>query len=206
MGFFDSATNLLTGGSEAAAGAGLNKLTAGQDFLSNIYNTTATQEQPFIQTGQNANSTLSNILLGGDTSAMQPFFNSSTYQFPLQQGLQQISNNNAAKGLSNSTAALRNAGQYTEGLASQGFQQFISNLMGLNTSGQQGIATQAQTGVGIAAPYANLTTGAADAAGAKAAAPWQALDSSISGAASLGNSMQGGSSFLSSLLPLLMAA
>lgn len=185
MSLFGSITNLITGGSGAAAKAGGNAISAGQNWLNNIYQTTATQENPFITNGTTANQTLSDILNGGNTNAMQPFFNSSVYQFPLQQGLQAVNNNQAALGLSNSTGALKNAAGFTEGFASQNFQSFINNLMGLNSSGQQGISTQAQTGTGVAPSYTNLTGQGANAAGASAAAPWAAGSSLLGNVGSI---------------------
>lgn len=175
MSFLGSITNILTGGQGASGKANAGVNAAASDWLKSLYDKTGTQEQPFIESGQKSNKTLMDILLGGDTSAMDPFFNSSVYQFPLQQGLQQIGNNQAAKGLSNSTSALRNAGQFTEGLASQNFQQFIQNLMGLSNAGQQGIATQVGAGTGVAPALGQVAGNQGQAAGQSASAPWAAL-------------------------------
>lgn len=172
MGLFDDFTNVLTGGQQAAGNATAGVNSAANSFLQSIYGNAQTQENPFITSGTTANNTLSSILNGGNTSAMQPFFNSSTYQFPLQQGLQQISNNQAAQGLTNSTAALKNASQFTTGLASQDYQSFINNLLSLNTSGQQGIATQAGAGTGISSAVGNVANNQGNAAGQSASAPY----------------------------------
>lgn len=189
MGFLSSilspVTNLLTGGSQAGSQAASNTLGQGQNFLSGVYNTAQQNLQPYQNTGATANATLSNILNGGNTNAMQPFFNSSTYQFPLQQGLQSIQNSQAAKGLGNSTAALRNAGGFTEGLASQNYQNFINNLMGLNTSGESAASSLGAIGGGIGQSYGNLTGQLANNQAIKAASPFAGLSSLLGGVGSI---------------------
>lgn len=174
------ASSVLGSKAQSAAGkANAATNAAASDWLKELYSNTGEQEQPFIESGTTANKTIMDILTGGNTSAMDPFFNSSVYQFPLQQGLQKIGNSNAAKGLSNSTAALRNAGEYTQGLASQNFQQFLNNLFSLNTSGQQGIQTQTNAGAGVSGAMASIAGNQGQATGQAASAPWTGASTAI---------------------------
>jgi hypothetical protein len=89
-----------------------------------------------------ASNALAGLLgIGGDPAAAQQGFQnylgSTGYQFQLGQGLQALTANNATKGLLNSGSALKGAEQYGQGLASNYFQQYLSQLGGLGNMGLQ---------------------------------------------------------------------
>lgn len=124
------------------------------------------------------------------------FENSPGYQFAVQQGTQAINRQAAASGGAYSSTTLGDIGQYVTGLASQNYQNYVNNLMGLAGFGSSananyanalsnaaGNVAQAQQNKGNA--YATGTAGGANAiAGAAGSLPWGNI---ISGIGSLFN-------------------
>jgi len=88
-------------------------------------------------------------------TALDNFYNTQFYQFPLEQGLQAINANYAARGLLESGAAQKSLLNYASGVASGAFGDYLGAL-----GNQQGLgfsAASAQGGVGQG--YANSLTG-----------------------------------------------
>lgn len=127
----------------------------GFNYLKDNANIGAAQTQ-----GLEAQNLIAGLLgLGGDQAAsdaaFQRFQDSSGYQFRLGQGLQGITGNAAAGGLLNSGAALKSLTGYSQGLASQEFQNYLSQLMG-----QAGAGLNAAQLVGSAGSSGGANAGA----------------------------------------------
>lgn len=141
------------------------------------------QLQPFREFGSNALQTLAPLIgLGGDplssplTAKFAPtierLMQTPGYQFTLDQGLRNVQNAFAAKGLGSSSNALRGAAEYATGLASQTFNdqfrnywtenQNIFNM--LSGAGQTGLSA-AGMGAQAAPQFANMMGSAAQGYG-----------------------------------------
>jgi hypothetical protein len=107
---------------------------------SQIYNTNKGLEQPYITSGDNAETALNGFLgLGGSPQATQTAFNnylnSTGYNFDLSQGEQAAEQNAAAGGMANSGATEKALDAYGTGLAQQYGQQYVTNLQGEVSTG-----------------------------------------------------------------------
>lgn len=117
---------------------------------------------PFAQAGVGASDVISGALgVGGDPeaseAAFQNFLSSSGFQNQLQQGSTAITGNQAAAGLLNSGSTLKRLTTFGQGLAQQGFSNFLSQLGGV-----------ANRGLDAATSSANVITGQTNlAAGAR---------------------------------------
>lgn len=106
---------------------------------------------PTVNTGANATSLLSQLLgvngpsAAGNT-ALNNFQASSGFQNQLDQGTKAITNNAATAGLLNSGATLKGLDTYGQGLAQQSFNNYLSQLTGVGTQGQQAASTLASSG------------------------------------------------------------
>lgn len=89
-------------------------------------------------------------------SAFNAFYQTPLYQFPLQQGLDAVNANYAARGMLQSGAAQKAISDYSAGMASGGLRDYFSLL-----GNQQAIGFNAASGqVGASQNYANSITGA----------------------------------------------
>lgn len=103
---------------------------------------TSNQAYPYLQgalsgdvsNGTSANDMLSQ-LLGGDQSGLQNFQNSSGFQNQLQQGSQAVTDNAASRGLLQSGGTGKALTSYGQGLASQSYNSYLQNLLGLSNAG-----------------------------------------------------------------------
>lgn len=119
----------------------------GSPQVANTLNASASQYNPFVQGGTQAQNQLSNLygLNGQDAanSAQQDWQNTPGYQFQLNQGLGALQNSAAAQGgllNGNTGEALQNYGQ---GLAGTTYQQYLSNLQNQAGQGQNALGSQA---------------------------------------------------------------
>lgn len=146
-----------------------------------IYNNTVSNLAPFLSTGQSALSQLSGLLgIGGgaggtgapNSSALySALSNYPGYQFTLQQGLQANAQSEAARGVLNSGANIRNATAYGQGLASSQIQNYLSQLSGLGSLGENAGAITGNAGSSAGYQIGSaLTQGAAGQAGSLLAA------------------------------------
>lgn len=105
------------------------------DYIKSTFGSTAGQ------TGVASNALAGLLGVGGDPAAAQQGFQnylgSTGYQFQLGEGMRGLTANNATKGLLNSGAAMKGAQQYGQGLASNYFSNYLSQLGGLGTMGLQ---------------------------------------------------------------------
>lgn len=110
-----------------------------------------TQEnlEPFIETGQRANTALENVLLGGDTGVVT---NNPLFNMAAEESAERVNREASATGLLGSGARL-------EGLRDTTFQAadtVLQRLMQLSGRGQQGAGTQGQFGQRTASNIGNL--------------------------------------------------
>jgi hypothetical protein len=153
-------------------------------FGQGVYNTEQSSLAPYLNTGQGALYSLASLLgipgatapTGGSTggvagatpqSAFQSYTQTPAYQFPLQQGLLSLQQNNAARGLLNSGATAKDLSQYGTGYASQGLNTYLSQLAGVAGGGASAATSLGQTGSNLFGTLSNnlLTSGGAQAAG-----------------------------------------
>lgn len=108
-------------------------------------NAARAQLQPWINTGQQANMTLSRLTGGvGSAPDFSSFTNSPDYAFALSQGNDALRNYLNATGMGLSGAGLTAISQYNQGLASQQYGNYFNRLMQLSTLG----SNAASAGVG----------------------------------------------------------
>lgn len=171
----------------SAAKQGSEQMSQGNLFAmlmqKQMYDQQQQQLQPFREYGQTALNTLSPLIgLGGDpfssplTSRFDPtierLMQTPGYKFTLDQGLRNLQNSFAAKGLGSSSNALRGAAEYTTGLASQTFNDQFKNYWGenqnifnmLSGAGQTGLSA-AGMGAQMAPQFANMMGSAAQGYG-----------------------------------------
>lgn len=90
------------------------------------------------------------------TNALNAFYDTQLYQFPLQQGLEALNANYAARGMLESGAAMKGINDYAAGMASGGMRDYTALL-----GNQQAIGFNAALGqAGAATGYANSVSGA----------------------------------------------
>lgn len=132
------------------------------------FNTIQANEQPFIQAGQTAMGQLSQgTQSGGQFSGSftpQDFLNNQdpAYGFMQQQGNQAVERSGAAQGLDLSGGTLKGLTQYSQGLASNEYQNAYNRYMSSrnqNYSELSGIANMGQAGASNAASQGNVSTG-----------------------------------------------
>ena len=169
--------------------------------------------QPYTQTGGQANTAYANALglngAAGNASATAAFQSAPGYQFQLNQGLDALDRRASAHGMLNSGNTNADTINYAQGVANQGYGDYLSRLQGLGSQGLQ--ATQGQAAglgsisnlyQGIGNNKSNVTTGVASQqanafqnAGQQQAAAtangWGALLGGVTGLAS-GNLFGGG--------------
>ena len=132
------------------------------------FNTIQGNEKPFIQAGQTAVGQLSQgTQAGGQFSGSftpQDFLNNQdpAYGFMQQQGNQAVERSGAAQGLDLSGGTLKGLVQYSQGLASNEYQNAYNRYMSSrnqNYSELSGIAGMGQAGASNAASQGNVATG-----------------------------------------------
>ena len=132
------------------------------------FNTIQGNEKPFIQAGQTAMGQLSQgTQAGGQFSGSftpQDFLNNQdpAYGFMQQQGNQAVERSGAAQGLDLSGGTLKGLVQYSQGLASNEYQNAYNRYMSSrnqNYSELSGIAGMGQAGASNAASQGNVATG-----------------------------------------------
>lgn len=135
----------------------------------------------YLPNGGVANNAIGNLLgVGGDPTAANNAFsnyqNSTGTQFQLNEGSKAITTNNAAKGLLNSGATLKALTKYGQNLGSTTFNNYLSQLGGLQQAGLSaggaigGAGSQAgATGASaISQGYGNAATTRGDTVGGAA--------------------------------------
>lgn len=150
-----------------------------------------------VSTGNQGTTALGNALglngASGNASALSTLQNTPGYQFALQQGLQAVDRGSAAKGLGTSGNALNAEDQYAQGLASQTYNNYVSQLqpyLGVAENAAQGVAnTNLTTGSNLASEnlgqgnyVSNIQTGIGNANAAADTAAQNAENSFINGA------------------------
>lgn len=169
---------------------------------------------PFIQSGQGANSLLAEAYgLSGKTalgqSSLEAFQNSPDYQWALKGGSQALDNSAAAKGGVLGGNQIRAQTEYGQGLATQNLQNYFARLSGMSGQGIQAgsilgqLGTNLGTGVGgqIGTSSNNIANsqmaaGTAEASGIKGmVGGFQQGLSSLSLYNQMGKSSYGGTGF-----------
>lgn len=168
-----------------------NAANKGDALLQAIQDQSNKNLQPFVDTGQNANSALAGLLgIGGDPAAQQAAFQkylgSTNYQFQLGQGLQGVEYANAPAFSSGGTAKALN--NYAQGMAGSALGGYENQLMGLSGQGIGAAGTLGGLGNQNAGMQANNLLSAAGYAG----------NAGIYGASALTNALKGVTSGLSS--------
>lgn len=95
---------------------------------------------PFLQTGTLANDRLSSLLgLGGENyeDILEILRSSPGYQFRLEQGQDALNKSLAARGLTYSGQAIKEAQRLGQGLADQTYQDYLNDLTRQSAAGQQ---------------------------------------------------------------------
>lgn len=161
-----------------------------------MYNQTRSDLSPYRTTGQSALDTIANMYglsTGGGTNtgatsgqSYANFYNSPNYQFALQQGTQAVNSSAAAEGQVMSGANQTALENYGQGLASQQFNNYMSQLLSLAGIGQSAAGMQANSNTSTANSISSLdsATGASEAAGTVGSA--NAITGGLSSIGSLG--------------------
>jgi len=176
---------------------------ANQDnaLQSQIYQSDKALEQPYVTSGNTAETALNGFLgLGGDPAATQKAFDdylsSTGYQFDLSQGLDAVAGSKAAAGLLGSGSLVTALDKYGTGLAQQYGQQYVGNLLDETRIGANSANALAQSGQAYAnASNANANSAANAAANADLATATDINALLKSGINAFGAS-PGGSSYL----------
>lgn len=207
----DAAGNAADTQAGATATAAADQLTAEQAALAqqqSQFNTIQADEQPWMQAGQSALSQMQN------SSWQQPytmadFQQDPSYQFDLSQGTQAIQQAAAAQGGLKSGGMLKSIAQYTQGMASNDYQQAFNNyqtqqnaafgrLSSVAGLGAQATGQMAQVGMNSA----NAQSGIIQSAGNAQAGLASSLgNSQAASAIAQGNVVGGTLSSLGSQLP-----
>lgn len=164
--------------SKAAQNAANNSL----NFQKDVYSQAQSNLNPFAQTGQQANSALSNLLgYGGNTEAQgQAFKNylgSTNYNFVKDQGLQGVEYANAPQFQSSATAKALDT--YNTGLAGNALSGYENLLQGQSGQGVQAASALNGVGVGLAGANAQANQYGANAQGQAAAATGNAWSGAL---------------------------
>jgi hypothetical protein len=131
------------------------------------YNQTKANLNPFITTGQSANTRLSDLLglSGGDAATISAALQQDPgYQFRVQQGQQAIDRSLGARGQLFSGAALKAAQQYGQDLANQTYNDAVQRIMQASQSGQQAAGTLGAFGADYAGRAGGLEVSKGDIA------------------------------------------
>ena len=120
---------------------------AGVDFQTGEWNQQQANEQPFLQTGQKASNSLSDLIQKGFTApTLDEAEQTPGYQFNLQTGTQALNENAAATGnlmSGNTGVALQ---KYGQGLATNTYQQAYQNALNRYQTNYQSLLGGTQVG------------------------------------------------------------
>ena len=140
---------------------------------SGMFNTIVGQEQPFLQGGYGAESTLSDMTKPGGyltqqfNPTQQDLENYPGYQFQQQQGQLALNSANSAGGSALSGAAMKSLMGYNQGLAASNYSNYFNQFQTQQNNifnRLQGIASMGQNAAGnLGTAGANLGTGIAQA-------------------------------------------
>lgn len=161
------------------------QLAALRQYQQQQMDTTLGTYDPYIQGGRSAYDLYNQTALQGD---MSNFFTSPDYQFRLGQGINALTGSASARGMLNSSQALKNINDYAQNTAGSAYQQYLNNLtnpinIGLGALGSQNQYRQSYTnnitGIGQQIAEQNVA--------AKMAVPMGILGGLQSGINSFGN-------------------
>lgn len=169
IGVLDRANNSAAGYLNQNSGIYQQSADKAQGLLNSTYQDAKTQMQgqadaytPFYNTGVQANNAYANATglngAAGSAQAMQDFRTAPGYQFQMDQGLDAVNRNAAARGglaSGNNTVDLM---RYAQGQADQGWQNHLGNLNNQVNTGMQaanGIANAKQGMASLAMNYGN---------------------------------------------------
>lgn len=113
------------------------------------------------------------------TGAFNTFKNSDGYQFRLNQGLNALNQNYAAKGLIQSGAAMKGINNYAQNQASGEFGNYLNNLASVSDNGLRAGSAIAGVGQGYANAVSANNNSAASAAGNAALAGANGINNAI---------------------------
>jgi len=191
-------------GAGAASKAASQQAAALQQALGwqrQVYGTATANLQPYIGGGQSALAQILGALglpggvAGGPTAAYNAFTQTPAYQFPLQQGMLALNRQLASMGLTGSGAALKDAIGYSQGYASQNYQNFLSQLFNVAGAGQTGATALGQIGTNIGQQNLGALAGVGGAQAAGTVGASNALNMGMGGLlASLITNPPGGTS------------
>lgn len=207
------------GGAESAAQTQANAANQAAQISQNEFNTITQQEQPFMQGGYSALSSLENGLGIGTAnpnagtafgSLLQPFTAqnwqqlSPAYNFQLQQGQQGVLNGDSSSVGALSGGAQKDLMNFNQGLANTSFNNafnmyqtqtgnIYNRLAGLVSSGQNAAANTGQQGTTLAGLTGQNITNAGSALAAGTVGATNALGSGLTNGATLA-ALLGGSS------------
>lgn len=147
---------------KAGTGYALNNNNSqGLNQITNATNQTQANYQPYIAAGQGAENTLANLYgnngASAQTAAQQNFQNTPGYQFQLSQGLNALNANNAAMGQTLSGNAQEGINNYAQGVASQGYNNYVNQLNNMASGGLS--ATGGAGTAGLSGANAQATIG-----------------------------------------------
>ena len=186
--------------SSNAANKASQAATADNALQSQIYTQNSANEQPYIQSGDTAQTALNGFLgLGGDPAASQKALNnylgSTGYQFNLDQGLMAAEQNKAASGQLDSGGTLKALDQYGTGMANQYGQQYEQNLAGVANQGANSANALAGQGQNYANAVSSNNNSAASVSANAGLVGASSVNSLIGNALSAYGGLKGQSSF-----------
>ena len=174
------AGNLLGGlfankSAKKAGQAQVQGMQQGIDAIKGFYGDAQGYMQPYMQTGNQANSGIAS-LLGGDYSG---FYNSPDFQARMKAGTDMFDSSAAARGGVFGGGATRGREMYAQGLAAQGLGEYRNWLGNVAGQGQNAALGLSQMGANAGNSLAQLYGGQGDARassyGAQGANTWNAL-------------------------------
>lgn len=169
------------------------------DFQKQVYGTAQGNLQPYIDTGQNALTSVAGAYgLGpqgpaGINAAYKAFQGTPFYTFPLNQGIDAMNRSAAARGLNLSGGQMNALQQYGQDYASKGFSTYLSGLSQLAGVGQQSSVQLGQLGNSAAQ---SVLSGQAYAGNAAASGTAGAQNATNSGLGQIGNLFSGVSNLI----------
>lgn len=161
-------------GAAGAIGSSLIQKSSAQDAQANqlaIYNRQQKELTPYKNLGSGAVATLAQLYgLGADgMPAGNPNFSAFTkspdYQFAFDQGMDALTNQNAAKGMLQSGNNLKDVINYGQGAATQNYRQYVDQMMKMAGMGQNAINGSNALGFAGQQGQAAQNVGAAGAGG-----------------------------------------
>ena len=198
--------------SHNASSAASNAAAQNNALESQIYQSNKALEQPFISSGDTAETALSGFLgLGGNAEAEQTAFNdylnSTGYQFALNQGLDSVAQSKAASGMLGSGSLVKALDAYGTGLADQYGQQYVGDLQNVVSTGAgaaNALAGQGESYAGQVSANNNNAANASAAAGYSAANAFNTAVGTSLGAISRGSTsyLAGGAGSFNAFAPI----